>query len=120
MIWPSYAQGNRVSGPGTSHPRSTDGAGLVATRVNRRRVRGVFWIMTRTRWVLLITAVAVPVVVGALWWIATEDDRRLDGHIRQALEGYEQAFAREGTEATPTPLRRNGYAPFSASRPSRR
>ncbi|MFF3665860.1 hypothetical protein [Microtetraspora malaysiensis] len=55
--------------------------------------------------------VAVMVSVGLLWWITTEDDRQLDRHIRQALEGYEQAFAEEGAGATPTPPRRDGYGP---------
>ncbi|WP_067175108.1 hypothetical protein [Microtetraspora niveoalba] len=71
-------------------------------------------IMTRARWVLLITAVAVLVLAGLLWWITTEGDRQLDRHIRQGLEGYEQAFARDGAGATPTslPLRRDGYGPL--------
>ncbi|MEU7884441.1 hypothetical protein AB0B54_02975 [Microbispora bryophytorum] len=67
--------------------------------------------MTRTRWVLSIAAVVVLAMMGLLWWIMTEDDRQLDRHIRQALEGYEQAFARGGAGATPTPLRRDGYGP---------
>jgi hypothetical protein len=62
-------------------------------------------------WVLLIMATVVLVLAGLLWWITTEDDRQLDRHIRQALEGYEQEFAREGVGATPTPLRRDGYGP---------
>ena len=68
-------------------------------------------IMTRKRWVLLIAAVVVLVPVGLLGWFTTEDDRQLDGHIRQALEGYEEAFARDGAEAAPTPLRRDAYGP---------
>ncbi len=71
-------------------------------------------IMTRTRWVLLVAAVVALVLAGLLWWITTEGTRQLDGHIRQALESYERAFARDGAGATPTPLplRRDGYGPL--------
>jgi hypothetical protein len=66
-------------------------------------------IMTRTRWVLSIAAVVVLASMGLLWWITTEYDRQLDRHIQQALEGYEQAFARGGAGATPAPLWQDGY-----------
>jgi hypothetical protein len=66
--------------------------------------------MTRKRWVVLIASVAVLGLV-VLWWIATENGRRLDRHVQRALERYEQAFARDGARATPIPLRRDGSGP---------
>ncbi|MGC5016238.1 hypothetical protein ACLQ2R_36205 [Streptosporangium sp. DT93] len=66
--------------------------------------------MTRRRLTVLVAS-ATALGLVALWRIATGDDRRLDGQVRQALERYEQAFARDGARATPTPARRDGFAP---------
>ncbi|GAA4593560.1 hypothetical protein GCM10023194_58120 [Planotetraspora phitsanulokensis] len=65
-------------------------------------------IMTLKRSALLVAAVAVLASAALVVWFTTEDDRRLDDHLRQALEGYEQAFAADGAQAAPTPLRRDG------------
>lgn len=64
--------------------------------------------MTRKCWVAFAASVTL-VLAALLWWMVTENDRRLDAQIRQALERYEQAFARDGVGATPTPPRREGY-----------
>jgi hypothetical protein len=67
--------------------------------------------MTGKRWAVLVTSVVVLSLV-ILAWITTEDGRRFDSHVRQALQRYELAFAREGARATPTPSPRNMSDPL--------
>jgi hypothetical protein len=69
--------------------------------------------MTRKGRGLLIAAAAAVLGLAALsWWTVTADDRRLDAHVWQALERYEQAFAKDGVRAAPTPPPRDGYGPL--------
>jgi Tfp pilus assembly protein PilW len=72
--------------------------------------------MTRARWVLLIVAVVVLVLAGLLWWITTEDDRQLDGHIRQALAIMSRRWRGAGRALLPHLSGGTG----TALRPSRR
>lgn len=66
--------------------------------------------MMRKRWIVLIASATALGLL--LWWIATGNSRQLDEHVSQALERYEQAFAKDGARATPAPLRQDGYGPF--------
>ncbi|MFD1932640.1 hypothetical protein ACFSKW_14255 [Nonomuraea mangrovi] len=67
--------------------------------------------MTRKRWAVVIALAAVLSLV-ALAWVTTEHDRRLDRHVRQTLERYEQAFARDGARAAPAPAAPVLQVPF--------
>lgn len=67
--------------------------------------------VARRRRILLVAAAVALGLAALLWWISTQDDRRLDRHVRQALDRYEQAYARDGAAASPELLRRDGLGP---------